>query len=84
MSVKGIGKVKHCVSGDGALTDRIGSWLILSVKVTVTIGTMIIFDCGLDGDGDVTCKQTFSAAFVMTTCYIFLTIVDKNTKQLLT
>ena len=63
------------------LADRMGSWLIQSTKVTVTIGRMIIFDGVLDGDGEVTCKHTFSqisAAFVMTTCYLFLTLIDKK------
>ena len=35
--------------------DKMGVQPILFVKVSVTIDTMLNFD----GDGDVTCKQTF-------------------------
>ena len=42
------------------LTGRMGSVPILSVKQSVSIGTMINFDGDEDGhgDGDGTCKQT--------------------------
>ena len=46
------------------LTDRMGTEPILSVKWTVSIDTMINFDCEGDdhGDGDGTCKQALRSA----------------------
>ena len=43
----------------GRLTDRMGSEPILSVKRSLSIGTMLNFDSDCDGhgDGDGTCKQ---------------------------
>ena len=48
-------KVYHCVNGDG-LSDSLEP--ILSIKRSVSIGTMLNFDC--DGHGDM-CKQTLKA-----------------------
>ena len=45
------------------LMDRMGSVPILSVKRTVSIGTMLYFDGDRDGDG--TCKQAFTVVFQM-------------------
>ena len=41
------------------LTDRLGSEPILSIKWSVSIGTMLNFDgdCDGHGEGDGTCKQ---------------------------
>ena len=49
------------------LTDRMDSVPILSVKWTVSTGTMINFDGDGDGhrDGDGTCKQALSCGKVM-------------------
>ena len=49
------------------LTDRMDSVPILSVKWTVSTGTMINFDGDEDGhrDGDGTCKQALSCGKVM-------------------
>ena len=48
--------VYHCVCVTGCM----GFSPNLSVKVPITIGTMVNFDGHRDGHGDVTCKQTFS------------------------
>ena len=44
------------------LTDRMGSVLILSVKRTISIGTMLYFDG--DGDGEGTCKRAFNRNYI--------------------
>ena len=83
VSVKVTIKVLHCVGGDSAFAGQNRS----ITNDTVNIDTMINYDGDLDGhgDGEVTCKQTFSAAFVMTTLLpIFDNSRQKNTKQLLT
>ena len=64
VNVKAIVTESFGVNRAYTLMDRMGSEPNLSVKRSVTIGTMISFDGDSDGDGDGTCKRPFN----ITTC----------------